>query len=355
MSERGDAVAETPLAGPLPSNPVMVLVLVWYLLLAAANATLVMTIVPDRGHVVVTAEVIATGVGDGEQVVAGWPDHNGEPWETILTPRRPEEFPEGSTVMIRFDPEAREFAYTLNDSFYEASGHTERVVWAVVVLAFAAPLLLAWTWRLARWGFGALRSPRPATATVFIGTPTYGLTRQESIFLGRGWLGAGSGPEPRDPDGMWLLLRFPDGDGGFQRVIWNRHVVLRELREAATGPQVFASVDDAELEAVARPCPGGRRMYIVDIPGAGRIWPAGAARHKAPSLYRLQRVNPNRFNKKVRAAGVPLTVLAVGLILSIVFLGGGAPLVVAATVPVGLESFWLFRGAIPIRRGRLPA
>jgi hypothetical protein len=67
----------------------------------------------------------------------------------------------------------------------------------------------------------------------------------------------------------------------------------------------------------------------------------------------LQRVNPNRFNEKVRATGVPLTVLALGLILSIVFLGGGAPLV-AATVPMVLESFWLFRGAIPTRVGRLP-
>lgn len=331
----------------------MVLVLVWYLLLVAATAVLVMTMLPDRSHIVVTAEVIATGVGDGEQIVAAWPDHNGEPWETILTPRRPEEFPVGSTVTIRFDPEAREFAYTIDDSFHEASGHTERVIWAVVVLAFAAPLLLAWTWRLARWGLGAIRSPRPATATVFIGTPTYGSTRQEPISLGSG-LGAGSRPEPRDPDGMWVLLRFPDGGGGYQRVIWNRHVVLRELREAATGPQAFASADDAALEAVARPCPGGRRMYIVDVPGAGRIWPAGAARHRAPSWYQLQRVNPKRFNEKVRTAGVPLTVLVAGMIFFLIFLAFGAPLVVAATTPVLAESFWLFRGAIPVRVGRLP-
>jgi hypothetical protein len=92
----------------------MALVLVWYLLLAAATAVLVMTMLPDRSHIVVTAEVIATGVGDGRQIVAAWPDHNGEPWETILTPRRPEDFPVGSTVRIRFDPEARESAYTIN-------------------------------------------------------------------------------------------------------------------------------------------------------------------------------------------------------------------------------------------------
>jgi hypothetical protein len=95
-------------------------------------------------------------------------------------------------------------------------------------------------------------------------------------------------------------------------------------------------------------------MYIVDVPGAGRIWPAGAARHGAPIWCRLQRVNPNRFNAKVRAAGVSLTVLAAGTISFMIFLASGAPVEVAATTPVLAESLGLFRGAIPIRVGRLP-
>jgi hypothetical protein len=124
---------EAPPVGREPRNPVMVLVLGWYLLLIGATALLVMAMVPGaRNEVVVMAEIVATGVGDDEQIVAAWPDHNGEPWETVLTPRRPEEVSEGGTVKIRFDPVAREFAYTYDSRFHESkpTGRSAGVVGA---------------------------------------------------------------------------------------------------------------------------------------------------------------------------------------------------------------------------------
>lgn len=326
-------VAETRAARPLPRNPVMVLVLAWYVLLLAASAVLIMTMMPDRKHVVVTAEVIAIGVGNGDQIVAAWPDHNGEPWETVLTPRRPDEFPVGSTVTIRFDPEARESVYTIDDSFYEASGHTERVVFAAVAFVFAAPLLLAWTWRFVRWKLGARRPPQPASVDVVLATMPHQ-----------------SHGRDREPAAMWLRLSFPDGAIRFQRVIWNRHVVAAELRDMENQPRVFGSGVLART-ATARPCPGFRRMYIVDISDVGRLWPASGARRNHPQTYRFDPLDPRRFQGRFRGVAMPATLLAGGSLVAFVFWWLGAPIEVAATAPVLLVSAWLLLGAVPMRSG----
>jgi hypothetical protein len=194
--------------------------------------------------------------------------------------------------------------------------------------------VLAWSVRLARWALGTRSSPQPVAVTVLVATPVSG--------------SFGFDPEPA---ALWLRLRFPEGTIWYQRAIWSRRLMARALREEASDrPRVFGSGDaDGAIAASARRCPGEGLMCLIDVPGVGRIWPAGVARRREPSSYRLDGVDPARLGEEFRGGAASVVQLVLGAILVGMTWAYSGSIVVAATVPVAIGSAWLLLGATPGR------
>lgn len=137
-----------------------------------------------------------------------------------------------------------------------------------------------------------------------------------------------------EPIAYWLRLQEDSGRTWYQRAMW--HHRLADFAAAGRGP-----------EAQARPCPGLRRMLLVDIPGVGRLWPASTARRRPPRNYRLVGFDPRRVGETHRdgwvAKGLGIGALvAFGVVLWA--LSGPAA---AAYGPLLLISYWCWAGATP--------
>jgi hypothetical protein len=239
---------------------------------------------------------------------------------------------------------------------------TDMYIWSGMVLVPCALLAWAWTWRLGRWALGTRSPGQPATARVLVATPLVGHRA------------------PPQPAAVWLELFGPDGTTRYQRAIWHRRLVTFALREhlaskervddhPVRGPDDIDDIVAREAayvdafdpvparapdgperrpNAVVKRCPGLRRMYVVDIPGTGRIWPASTARRSMPRNYVLDAFNPARLGEVYRGGASPPAAILVGgfLVAMVWFLAGP---MAAASVPVLAGSAWLWWGAVPLR------
>lgn len=267
----------------------------------------------------VPAEVVGTHLGRDDRIEVAWTDHTGVDWLSRFTPRDPDHLSVGDVIQVRFNPSAEEpgVVYPVEVDAYELPPR-DRNMWSAMLLLPGMLLAVTWTVRLGRWGLGTAGRRLQIIVDILAATPRFAYRTE---------------PEPA---AFWLRLRRGDGSIRYQRALWSRRLAAMAI-SAADG-----------VPATARRCPGLRRMYVVDLPGVGRVWPTSTARARPPSFYELHRLSPGRrglVQRPVRnlvLGGLGLVMLA-GLALPLVGgygLGYLAVLVVAA---------WLWWGATPWR------
>jgi hypothetical protein len=225
----------------------------------------------------------------------------------------------GDTVHLRHDPEHPDEIFPVDTADFV--GFTrDRLFWAGLLLLPGVLLAWAWTWRLGRWFFGMARRGEPAAVEAL--AATY-LISYHNV------------PEPA---AFWLRIQEPDGRTWYQRAMWSPRLVAF----AYTPPL------GNRANATIRSCPGLRRMYLVEIPEMGRIWPASTARAHMPALYLLEPLAPgptgmaHRPRRNLVRGGIALPVL----LLMMFFLAG--PGGVAYLAAFGVAG-WLWLGATPIQ------
>jgi hypothetical protein len=211
---------------------------------------------------------------------------------------------------------------------YTMDAVVNRAESGALVLVPGVVLAWAWTWRLGRWVTGALRRPRPAAVEVHVAEAAW--AGMPFPFMIGGVLGVVRAPE--DPQAYWLRLRDDRGRYWYQRVIHD--------------PRLGVAGADSGVFGFLRPCPGLRRMHVVDIPGIGRLWPASTARARPPRNYDLHAFDPGRIGERHRAGWwAVLGVGALALVIGVVWLLAG-PLLAGYTLVV-LVSLWFWAGAVP--------
>jgi hypothetical protein len=340
---RLDASVDVLRVGPLSRNPVMAVVLAWYLLLAAAVVAMAVTVLSSEDPAtslteVTSARVVAVGLGETQQIRVDWTDHTGQDRQTRLTPREVGSYEVGDTVELHYHPDRPHDPYPVSTvAFEEAHSFQHNEPWAVIVLVPAAGLLCVWTWRLGHWALGARRAARPVRVRVMTGTARD--------------LGIGPRlPGDRPPYALWLEIRDQRGNACRQRVIWHRRLVAFVVAESEQrGPQAFPdhTESDGRPNAVARRCPGERPMYIVDVPHVGRLWPAGRARRSEPFHTRMADFAPEKVGDRSHLALAWVVLVVFGSFVVFLTVGIAGP-VAAASVPLVFGSLWLLLGGGPI-------
>ncbi|MFC6021420.1 hypothetical protein ACFP2T_35285 [Plantactinospora solaniradicis] len=236
-----------------------------------------------------------------------------------VTPTDPAAYAEGTRVPFRYDPRDPGFALPVDESRFEVLWVTERDSWSQFVFLFGVALGVVWTWRLGRWATGALRRrPEPGIARAQVATPV---------------LGRGSGPW-----GLWLEIVDSQGGRWHQRILWDRRLVER----LAGGPAGL------EFAIELRRCLGFRRMYLVDVPGVGRLWPGSTARRTPPFTSAL-----SRFDSTAARPGGSVTRLVLGVALPVTLVAATALYYADPTMAVlaatFLVAFTMWNGAVPGR------
>lgn len=284
-------------AGPRRPNRVIwkVLVVGWLLPLAALAVAIVEynrhnaaqeSRLSQIGNGVVTQ--VPTG-GDGSiGVTVTAPD--GRTATVRVTPTDPAAYPEGTRVPFRYDPQDPGFALPVDESRFEVLWVIERDSWSQFAFLLGIALGAVWTWRLGRWATGALRRrSEPGLARAWVATPVVG------------WRA--------DPWALWLEIM--DGQGGrwYQRILWDRRLV-EMMAAGPAGPEIAVEL---------RRCLGFRRMYLVDVPGTGRLWPGGTARRTPPRTSAFTPFDPTA----VRPGG-SVTRLALGVVTPVALVAATA-------------------------------
>jgi hypothetical protein len=208
-----------------------------------------------------------------------WLDLNGQRrWHAIRV-ERASRFPVGRTLPIRRSP-------TAPDQFFPEDGAgiipTARATVGIgLLLSGSLVATTFWLWRAARW-WHAGRAP----------AKRYRASLQYSY---------GFRKEPTLP---WLIIE-EDGRRYYQRAMWEPWV---------------ASVDD-DLEIEGRRV--GRGPFVVDVPGYGRLWPAGRARLRPPKRTALVPGRADRYrSSRFASLAVLSLVIMLLVILSASWLGG---------------------------------
>ncbi|RIV39131.1 DUF3592 domain-containing protein [Micromonospora radicis] len=258
--------------------------------------------------------VTATRLGADDRIEVAYRDHTGDDWRVRWKPLDTASYPEGGQVPVRYDPSQPAEVMPAYPEFFEIEPPGRTVVVQLVLLP-GFVLAWAWTWRLGRWALGALRQGRPATARVRVARLHWGT----------------------EPTSFWLELHSTH-QTWYQRIVWDRRLV-RWLDRNPWG------VGQVPLTVELRRCPGLRRMYLVDVAGVGRLWPASTARARPPGNYELSPVELDMFGSTEPARRhltmlLALAVLAGGgwllagpagagyllaLVLGYQLWGGGAP------------------------------
>jgi hypothetical protein len=209
----------------------------------------------------------------------------------------------------------------------------DRAMWLGMVLLPGLWLAWAWTWRLGRWLSGAARPAVPVGVEVFVAHLKWRSTGRWAVPVG---------PGEGFPAALWLRLSEPAGTSRYQRVAWNRGLVTLARAMAADGRPAAAR---------ARRCVGFRRMYLVHLPGVGRVWPTSTARRREPNNYDLLPYDRARTGTKNRSGwGGGLGPVAAGaaLVILLVMAWALAGPVACAYVPVLVASYWLWQGGTPL-------
>ncbi|SNT63325.1 hypothetical protein SAMN05421812_11558 [Asanoa hainanensis] len=307
-----------PPGSPRPNRVIWKVVAVGWLLPLAALTVAISEYnrfnAAQESRLVQTGDGVVTEVGDrviGVTLTA--PD--GDTATVRVTPTNPTAYPEGTRIPYRFDPSDPGFALPLDESPFEALWVVERDSWSQFVFLLGIALAVVWTWRLGRWGTGMLRrGPEPGTARARVAAPAVG------------------------PGSLWLEIVDSAGTRWHQRVLWDR----RLIETLAAGPA------EPEFAVGLCRCLGFRRMYLVDVPGVGRLWPGSTARRRPPLMSTLRPFEPTA----ARPGGSVLR-LALGVVLPIALIAAAiwyvADPTMAALAATLLVAFPLWRGAVPGR------
>ncbi|MBV1850851.1 hypothetical protein [Catellatospora tritici] len=181
--------------------------------------------------------------------------------------------------------------------------------WVPIVgyLLFGVPLLWFWLIRLLRCALSVLAAPRRLTVRAMVCTPT-----RVGVYSG------------------YLRVHDTDGDVYYQRVVYEPW---------------FLRVGSAPREATVRRCPGLKSMFVVDVPGFGRLWPATAAgRGLNPlftTLYEFPAVTDRGWTWRwlvPALAGITI------IICQLDELGGPVALVAMASL---FPALWIWGGGVP--------
>ncbi|QKW13562.1 hypothetical protein [Verrucosispora sp. NA02020] len=265
---------------------------------------------------VAVGTVTADRLGADDRIEVAYRDGDGTDRLVRLTPLDAGRLPAGSRVPLRYDPSHPEQVTPVQPELF-ALGSRDRNVMAGLALAPGFLLLDAWAWRLGRWALGTVRRPAPGIARVHAAHLLWGT----------------------EPTAFWLELHS-GGRIWYQRVIWDRRLV-RWLDGYQWGADhVPVSQARRPLPVHLRRCPGLRRMYLVDVAGVGRLWPASTARGRPPGNYQLDPVMPGAFGHPESAARHLGVVVALAVLAGIAwFLTGPTSSVYALTL-VGAFAVW---------------
>ncbi|MDG4825222.1 DUF3592 domain-containing protein [Asanoa sp. WMMD1127] len=195
--------------------------------------------------------VTADRLGAERRIEVSYPGGDGSVRTVRLTPVTPADYPVGTKVPIRYLPDSPEEAIPADQSPFAVMPRS-RTFFAGALIAIGFVFVVAWTWRLLRWVLGAARRRTEPMAMAVL--------TAEFVSMSAG------------PSAFWVILTDREGTRWHQRVLWDRR-----LLEAGAGDRAV----------LVRRCPGFRRMYLVDVPGVGRLLPASTARRRPPRNYVL--------------------------------------------------------------------
>lgn len=235
-----------------------------------------------------TGSIVEVGVGDGSQFRVAWKDRDGRERTAVFSQAPGRVIYVGDPFAVRYDPGHPDTVFAQDAG--SVQHHADTVYEGrVLVLLVGVPVLLCWHVRLIRWLSGTRGEARSARLT----------HRPVPVEVYRGTRSAHS----------WLELREPNGQVRYQLSVWEPWL---------TG------LGSGQREVTIRTCPGG--AYIVDVPGQGRLWPAGTARSRAPKSL----PTPGNRGKLSNSAPVSTVVLyltwlafgAIGGLLMLSVIGG---------------------------------
>jgi hypothetical protein len=204
-----------------------------------------------------------------------WLDGNGQRRRHTIDVGRASRFPVGRTLPIRRSD-------TAPDQFFPEDGAGINATAAAtmgIALLLSGSLVATtfWLWRAFRW-WQAGRAP----------AKRYRASLQYSYGFRR---------EPTIP---WLIIE-EGGKSYYQRAMWEPWV---------------ASVDE---DVVVEGRRVGRGPFVVDVPGYGRLWPAGRAKRRGPKLVVLLPGRAGRYRSS-RFASLAVMVLVI-MLLATQFIG----------------------------------
>ncbi|MFG2062328.1 hypothetical protein ACGFIK_12995 [Micromonospora sp. NPDC048871] len=308
--------------GPKRANLTVGKVLIGWLLLVLTIAGTVWHLMEwERQEVAsLTGQALGTvtgaRLGAEDRIEVAYHDATGAEWRVRWKPVDPDSYREGGQVPVRYDPAQPYAVMPAYPEFFEIEPRGREVLVHLVLLP-GYVLAWAWTWRLGRWLLGARRRGRPAEAWVMVAQRHWGI----------------------EPTSFWLELRDADRIW-YQRIVWDRRLVRRLAGDPAGGAQLPLSVE-------LRRCPGLRRMYLVDVAGVGRLWPASTARTRPRRNYQLSPVELHLFGL-AEPTGRHLAILLALTVLA----GGGWLLAGPATAAYLLAligGYRLWGGGAPWR------
>lgn len=319
----------------LPPNRTLLRVLAWYGIFMAATAGMTWSWAEEerehdvpRGDLVV-AVVTGVQLGAEDRIAVEWEEPGGLVHAARFTPVDPDAFSVGDMIELRYEPGDPTSAGPVQYDDFEQE-IPDRIVWiALVALLPGGTIAVLWTWQLFRWILGRRRPAHPVRAGVYASvlTSTPGTLKTTST--------AGT---VKTHGALWLKIEGETGGVRLQRVVWSRR--LADL-----------AIEKRPVPALARRCPGLLRMYIVDIPGVGRCWPAGRARVKEPAHISIEPLDPGPRGFSQRS---PLVFVSSALALCAMagFFAMLAGPAAAGYIFLLFAAGWHCWGAVPLRGPR---
>ncbi|HEX6871007.1 MAG TPA: hypothetical protein VF163_07915 [Micromonosporaceae bacterium] len=216
---------------------------------------------------VVNSESVAKG---SDVIEVEWSDHNGQVRRHRFDVDTASEFPVGSALPIRISTSTPDEIFPDAESGIDETGLPRAFLIVLAVTTVGAATL--WLRRAVQWWRAGRAPAKRHHAQV--------------------WYSYGRGDVMGVP---WLAIE--DGEQTYyQRVMWEAWVPSLNERMVVDGRRV------------------GRGPFVVDVPGFGRLWPAGPAKPREPWLENLVPRKTKRSRLSRLGPLVPLSVVMVGLL-----------------------------------------
>jgi hypothetical protein len=213
----------------------------------AVYAHLVQTRVDREATARSVGEVTGVDVGGLGRVAVTWRDRDDNAHAQVFSGGAGQSVYPGAPFTVRYDPADPDQSLAGDGS----DGGTAFDL-AMVPLIAGVLVLLCWVARLVRWRWGVGR-----------GEVGFATAQVEAVAT-------------KKSVRVWVRLSDEQGLTRYQRVVWEPW-----LEFIARGQQV-----------AIKACPGFGESFIIEVPGRGRLWPAGPADEEAPGgveRFRLRR------------------------------------------------------------------